>query len=181
MLSSRVEGRGHLTDKGVEFDNQRETTHYLDPTSISSTEGKLALTGQDAERLKEAAAEKSSSANAWIVESEKNIAKDIKEVVDIAKTSSLSSGSSAAFGQALASKVENYDTQNVQKFEMIKEVLGNADPTSWTSNENQSKILSHIGHALSAFLTANFETLEMVVLLSFPQGKHLSIWIIDMY
>jgi len=151
VLSSTVVGRGHLTDEGVEFDNQLQTRHHLDPTSGYSRSGKLSLTGEDAARLKHAAAEKSSSSNGWIVDTQKNVAKDIKEVMDYAKRSELSTGNTGAFAQALVSNVKKYDTKSLQKFNMIKRVVGNADPSTWTSNENQRKILSHMGDVLSGF------------------------------
>ena len=160
MLSSRVVGRGHLTDKGVEFDNQLQTRHHLDPTSGYFEPGKLSLTGEDAARLKQAAAEKSSSSNAWIVDTQKNVAKDIKEVVDQAKTSWFSWGNTGAFAKALVSNVKKYDTQSVQKFKTIQGVLGNADPSTWTSNENQGKILSHMGDVLSGFWELPFGVIE---------------------
>ncbi|CAK9046202.1 J domain-containing protein [Durusdinium trenchii] len=152
VLSSTVTGRGQKTDNGVEFDNDLQTTHYLDPTLGASRVGRLCLTGADAARLKEAAAEKSSIANRWIADrqGQKDIAKDIKDVIDHAKASELSTGNSEAFARELASRVDKYDAQSVQKFDTIQQVVGKADPATWTSNENQRKILSHMGRVLSA-------------------------------
>lgn len=143
VVSSTVAGRGYLTEASIEFSNQEGAVH-----SLRSGSSELTLTGADASRLKEAAAAKSASGNEWILDPSRSVEKDVKEVFETTKMSARSSGETSQFARQVEAKINAFEAQTVQKFDMVSEALDGADPRTWTSNGNQKQILSHMGRSL---------------------------------
>ena len=145
-MSSRVWGSGDLTEEGISFDDPRRTSHTLKVKTSSST---LNLIGQDAMKLKEAAADRSarSSTSSWIVGGSDDVQKDIRDVLD-ASMSKLSSGNKDTFASELKQKVQQHDTYSKQNFDTIQKHLGESNPKVWISDSNQREILTHMGSNL---------------------------------